>query len=538
MNEVAADENSQTFLLHTGDWNNEDTEYKWDRDYFNTTHLNALELKSKMSVMGSRGNHEGTGSIFKKYWPYDYPGTNTGFCHFMDYGPVHVCFIDLQTEYSTLDQYKKDWIESDLSSTEKDWKVLVFHSPLYSNGGHVNNIAEQEYLQSLCINYGVQIVLCGHNHYYAHWLVNGIHHLTSGGGGAETNEPTTGIGEILADNINHFIKISIVDDLMNVNIIDYEGNHIEDFTLPRSLRICNNVHITWNEDITYADKIRICAGSTLSINANVSFVEGGGIIIEAGGKLELIGGTLTSANPEMPWQGIEVWGDPLLSQIPANQGWLVVTNGGTIENAEVAVRAGSADYTGKGGGIVSAEDAVFLNNTVSAMFDPYTAYTNTSAFGSCTFNYTKTISGEPELYFAKLNNVISVQFNNCTFTNNSNQDNIGVGIESINSIFSVEGLCTEYSGTECIEWDNGLFENLEYGVYATASTTTRFTDIRHTTFTNNFRGIYLSGMTLPRDDLQLVLPERNGSRGKLRALPGWLYPVLGRRQYIQEVQRM
>jgi hypothetical protein len=223
------------------------------------------------------------------------------------------------------------------------------------------------------------------------------------------------------------------------------------------------------------------------------------IIVEPNGKLIIDGGKIgTDIFEDNPWQGIEVWGNPSLSQIPANQGWLVITNGGTIENAEVAVRAGSADYTGKGGGIISAENAVFLNNTVSAMFDPYTAYTNTSAFGSCTFNYTKTITSGFKFYFAKLDNVISIQFTNCNFTNNSDQDYVGAGIKSTNSTFSVEGQCTEYSGTECIEWDNGLFENLEYGVYATASTTTRFADIRHTNFTDNFHGIYLGGMTLPR----------------------------------------
>lgn len=276
-----------------------------------------------------------------------------------------------------------------------------------------------------------------------------------------------------------------------------------------------------NDDITLINNLalqgsmKINSGVTLTVKGTISVPAGHSIIVEPGGKLILNGGTLTNACGDT-WQGIEVWGNPSLSQIPANQGWLVITNGGTIENAEVAVRAGSADYTGKGGGIVSAENAVFLNNTVSVMFDPYTAYTNTSAFGSCTFNYTKAISGEPELYFAKLNNVISVQFNYCTFTNNSNQDRIGVGIESINSIFSVEGLCTEYSGTECNDWDPGLFENLEYGVYATASTTTRFADISHTTFTDNSHGIYLGGMTLPRvtsNEFQLNRTAAQGGYG-------------------------
>ena len=286
--------------------------------------------------------------------------------------------------------------------------------------------------------------------------------------------------------------------------------------LPSENPICYAVEsgdtLIWNKPKALQTGIKVKSGGLMIIENLVNMPVNGKIIIEPGGKMIIDGGTLTNSCGKS-WQGIEVWGNPTLTQIPANQGWLEIINGGTIENAEVAVRAGSADYTGKGGGIVSAEDAVFLNNTVSAMFDPYTAYTNTSAFGSCIFNYTKTISGEPELYFAKLNNVIFVQFNNCTFTNNSNQERIGVGIESINSIFSVEGVCTTYSGTECTDWDPGLFENLEYGVYATASTTTRFADIRHTTFTDNSHGIYLGGMTLPRVTSNEFQLNRTASQG-------------------------
>ena len=322
----------------------------------------------------------------------------------------------------------------------------------------------------------------------------------------------------------HYVTIDLPSEVNKVRFYAYVGwvnfyndIAIDDITIgPAST---NDLIITGNETWAYPN-YQICqnmiiepnATLTLENSVNVFMNESAKIIVKPGGQLIVDGATITSTSDQL-WQGIEVWGNPSLSQIPANQGWLVITNGGTIENAEVAVRAGSADYTGKGGGIVSAENAVFLNNTVSAMFDPYTAYTNTSAFGSCTFNYTKTITSGFKFYFARLDNVISVQFNNCTFTNNSDQDYVGAGIKSINSIFIVEGQCTEYSGTECIEWDNGLFENLEYGVYATASTTTRFADIRHTDFTDNFHGIYLGGMTLPRVTSNEFHLDRTAAQG-------------------------
>nr|NQU89255.1 T9SS type A sorting domain-containing protein [Bacteroidota bacterium] len=95
-----------------------------------------------------------------------------------------------------------------------------------------------------------------------------------------------------------------------------------------------------------------------------------------------------------------------------------------------------------------------------------------------------------------LNNVKNVRFKNCTFTNNSNLEYAGIGIQGNNSTFLVEGECTSTgAGGECLEWDNGSFQNLEYGIHATAISSTRFAGIRYTDFNNNFKGVYISAMT-------------------------------------------
>jgi len=111
-----------------------------------------------------------------------------------------------------------------------------------------------------------------------------------------------------------------------------------------------NENTTWNDFNRLDRSIVVKQGYCLTIDHmdRIMIPEDGKIIVEPGAKLVIDGGIITNGC-EMPWQGIEVWGNPSLSQIPANQGWLEIINGGTIENAEVAVRAGSADYTGKGG---------------------------------------------------------------------------------------------------------------------------------------------------------------------------------------------
>ena len=249
----------------------------------------------------------------------------------------------------------------------------------------------------------------------------------------------------------------------------------------------------WIDNRILQSDVIIEPGGKLTIYENVALPEGAKIIIEQG-ALVLDGCNLTKACTGN-WAGIVVWGNPSLPQIPPNQGWLVITNGGTIENAEVAVRLGSEEHSNYGGGIVIASGATFINNTNAVRFDACDGFYNVSVFTGCTFEYNKNISGEPNLTHVLMNDVKNVRFNNCTFANNSNYNRFGYGINSINSTFSVGGVCTQSSGGECIEWDPSEFENLEYAIHATASTSTRRAYIQHTNFTDNFRGVFLSAMT-------------------------------------------
>ncbi|NCA86888.1 MAG: hypothetical protein EOM83_15195, partial [Clostridia bacterium] len=127
---------------------------------------------------------------------------------------------------------------------------------------------------------------------------------------------------------------------------------------------------TWNIDKTINSDLIVESNATLTVKSCLRFADNAKLIIKPGGKLILNGGTLTNACTGL-WQGIEVWGNPLLSQIPANQGWLSISNGGTIENAVVAVKAGTGDFGAKGGGIVHASEAFFRNNKSDVAFHDY-----------------------------------------------------------------------------------------------------------------------------------------------------------------------
>ncbi|MCL2436185.1 MAG: S8 family serine peptidase, partial [Lentimicrobiaceae bacterium] len=106
---------------------------------------------------------------------------------------------------------------------------------------------------------------------------------------------------------------------------------------------------TWNSPVHATGDIIITNGATLTITNTVKFEPEVNMIIHPGAKLILNGGTLTNACPEELWQGI------------TNAGTVQLMSGGTIKNAECGIKVQS-------GGLVSAINAHFVNNTIGVLF--------------------------------------------------------------------------------------------------------------------------------------------------------------------------
>jgi hypothetical protein len=221
----------QTISLLAGDWVNAgNNETDWDNQYFDRTRSNALEFMSRMAVMGCRGNHEGTAVLLRKYWPYAYQD-GTG-CYFsFDYGPVHVTVIDQYVTYSNPStQYT--WIANDLAGTSKTWKIVLWHQPAWGAGTSHGNDATAQGLQGLFESEGVLLVVAGHNHNYARCLVNGVHHITAGGGGAPLRAVDLGYPNLVtAEMALHFVRLDISGDTMSVTVIRDDSTVLETFDI-------------------------------------------------------------------------------------------------------------------------------------------------------------------------------------------------------------------------------------------------------------------------------------------------------------------
>ena len=224
----AADPAFQSIVLHSGDWVSGDGESYWTSQFFVNTNPQMHAFQSEVPIEGVRGNHEGSGAYFKKYFPYPYVSN----CYWSyDYGPVHIVVLDQLVSYSP-GSAQYNWLINDLASTTRPWKVLMFHEPAWSAGGHRNNTAAQTYLQPLCKKYRVDLVLNGHNHYYARAMVDGVPHITNGGGGAPLYAPDPSAPHIvITDESFSYCEINIQDTSLILTVRRADGSVIEMFSI-------------------------------------------------------------------------------------------------------------------------------------------------------------------------------------------------------------------------------------------------------------------------------------------------------------------
>jgi predicted MPP superfamily phosphohydrolase len=228
---IAGDPDFQTVLLHTGDWVEADAETNWANEFFNRSYPAQLQTEATLPIQGCMGNHEGGATYYTKYWPYPYIAAR--YWSF-DYGPAHIAIVDQYTDYSP-GSAQLTWLTNDLSTSTKKWKFIVLHQPGWTAGGsHQNDTLVQARIQPLCEAYGVQIVFAGHNHYYSRAVVNGVHHITAGGGGAPLYNPVAGLPNIVIYNKTlHYCKITIDGNSMSVQTVKPDGTVIDQFYIEK-----------------------------------------------------------------------------------------------------------------------------------------------------------------------------------------------------------------------------------------------------------------------------------------------------------------
>jgi hypothetical protein len=147
-----------------------------------------------------------------------------------------VRFFMLDSTYPVPEQV--DWLEKELKGSNDDWKIVVFHHPLYSSGGrHGSDLELRATLEPLFIKYNVSVALTGHDHFYERIKPqHGIAHFVVGSGGQLAFGDIDKGSTITAkgfDTDRAFLAIEISGDKMYFNAVSREGRVVDSGIIER-----------------------------------------------------------------------------------------------------------------------------------------------------------------------------------------------------------------------------------------------------------------------------------------------------------------
>lgn len=172
------------------------------------------------ATWGNHDQHDDTAEVLgaERYYRWSLPGVD---------------FFALDSNQPS-DPRQRRWLVEQLAASTASVKVAYFHHPPFTSGSvHRGNGAVRNGWVPLFERHGVDLVLAGHNHVYEHIEVEGIHYVTTGGGGAVLYRCERGEPRLITCMVeHHFLLVSFEVDRIEVRAIDRDGDVLDRFRIP------------------------------------------------------------------------------------------------------------------------------------------------------------------------------------------------------------------------------------------------------------------------------------------------------------------
>ena len=257
------------FLLHTGDFV-ENSKYEAQWSAMLGGNFNYL---SQVPVMAISGNHETTylngSNETYKHFHHKKPEQNTKLGYYYSFTYGNAKFIMLNTNIqgaSGFSDEQYEWLVEELENNTATWTIVAMHYPVYSAGryGSLPNLkatseALRAKLHATFVEYGVDIVLQGHDHVVSRtvamgaggnpvaetWeLVDGLRHsidpqgviyTMTGTSGTQTRGPVAEANAAWYDykmnsNKSSWTEYTIDGNTMSVAVKYADGNQVREYT--------------------------------------------------------------------------------------------------------------------------------------------------------------------------------------------------------------------------------------------------------------------------------------------------------------------
>lgn len=135
----------------------------------------------------------------------------------------------LDTNTFAKSDVQQRWLENALEASQKPWKIVMGHHPIYSSGQHGVNRGLVKTLQPILERRQVPFYLAGHDHNYERLRpINGVQYVISGGAGAYLRGAAQTLPESLVfHKAHHFLSFELQADRLMMTVIDKTGAVID-----------------------------------------------------------------------------------------------------------------------------------------------------------------------------------------------------------------------------------------------------------------------------------------------------------------------
>jgi len=237
-------------VLHTGDVGQyRGAFYEYEDFYFSIYQ----DLMRRTPFYPTAGNHDyATNFAFALRAMHDVPtegvpAEERGRYYSFDWGNAHFVCLDSNYPLSRAVEDRGrmlDWLNQDLATTNKFWKIAYFHHPPYPTSVHVNDpqcARVRQFVVPILERHGAHLVLNGHEHSYQRTLPlragtpaapdKGTVYVTTAGGGSLMYPVGQAPTLAVARARHHYLRVTADGAKLTVRAIATDGEQIDTFTL-------------------------------------------------------------------------------------------------------------------------------------------------------------------------------------------------------------------------------------------------------------------------------------------------------------------
>lgn len=180
----------------------------------------------------SLGNHDWQATGAQPYLDYFTLPHNERYYDFV-WGPVHFFAVDSdrrEPDGRTADSVQAEWIREQMLASTAPWQVVYMHHPPYTSGRR----GSVEVMQWPYKEWGADMVVAGHDHFYERLIVDDLLYLVNGAGGRALDRfaDTPLRGSQVRFNDDHgAMDVLACPDEITFEFVTREGIVIDSYTL-------------------------------------------------------------------------------------------------------------------------------------------------------------------------------------------------------------------------------------------------------------------------------------------------------------------